>query len=238
MAALERLLTEDTASRFRLLVTDGVFSMEGEEADLRGLVSLCEAKNVLLAVDDSHATGVLGATGRGTAEEQGVFDRIPVTTGTLGKAMGSAAGGFVAGPRALVETLRQRSRPYLFSNSLPPAVAAGSLEAFRMLREDPAPVRKVRDNAVYFRKSISDAGFKIPHGTHPIVPVIVGDTAKALAMGKALFDEGVYVSGFGYPVVPHGQARLRCQVSAAHDRADLDRAVDAFRKVGKKFDVI
>jgi glycine C-acetyltransferase len=238
MAALERLLTEDTASRFRLLVTDGVFSMEGEEADLRGLVSLCEAKNVLLAVDDSHATGVLGATGRGTAEEQGVFDRIPVTTGTLGKAMGSAAGGFVAGPRALVETLRQRSRPYLFSNSLPPAVAAGSLEAFRMLREDPAPVRKVRDNAVYFRKSISDAGFKIPHGTHPIVPVIVGDTAKALAMGKALFDEGVYVSGFGYPVVPHGQARLRCQVSAAHDRADLDRAVDAFRKVGKKFDVV
>jgi glycine C-acetyltransferase len=238
LAALERMLTEDTASRFRLLITDGVFSMEGEEADLRGLVDLCERKNVLLAVDDSHATGVLGATGRGTAEEQGVFDRIPVTTGTLGKAMGSAAGGFVAGPRALVETLRQRSRTYLFSNSLPPAVAAGSLEAFRMLREDPAPVRKLRDNATYFRKAISDAGFQIPHGTHPIVPVIVGDTAKALAMGKALFDEGVYVSGFGYPVVPQGQARLRCQVSAAHERADLDRAVEAFRKVGKKFDVV
>ncbi|MDQ5859282.1 MAG: glycine C-acetyltransferase [Acidobacteriota bacterium] len=238
LAALDRMLTEDTASRFRLLVTDGVFSMEGEEADLRGLVSICEAKSVLLAVDDSHATGVLGPTGRGTAEEQGVFDRIPVTTGTLGKAMGSAAGGFVAGPKALVETLRQRSRTYLFSNSLPPAVAAGSLESFRMLREDPAPVRKLRDNATYFRKAISDTGFKIPHGTHPIVPVIVGDTAKALAMGKALFEEGVYVSGFGYPVVPHGQARLRCQVSAAHERADLDRAVDAFRKVGKKFDVV
>ncbi|MDQ5872334.1 MAG: glycine C-acetyltransferase [Acidobacteriota bacterium] len=238
LAALDRMLTEDTASRFRLLVTDGVFSMEGEEADLRGLVSICEAKSVLLAVDDSHATGVLGPTGRGTAEEQGVFDRIPVTTGTLGKAMGSAAGGFVAGPKALVETLRQRSRTYLFSNSLPPAVAAGSLESFRMLREDPAPVRKLRDNATYFRKAISDTGFKIPHGTHPIVPVIVGDTAKALAMGKALFEEGVYVSGFGYPVVPHGQARLRCQVSAAHERADLDRAVDAFRKVGRKFDVV
>ena len=238
LAALEKMLTEDTASRFRLLITDGVFSMEGEEADLRGLVALCEKKDVLLAVDDSHATGVLGATGRGTAEEQGVFDRIPVTTGTLGKAMGSAAGGFVAGPKALVETLRQRSRTYLFSNSLPPAVAAGSLESFRMLREDPAPVRKVRDNATYFRKAITEAGFRIPHGTHPIVPVIVGDTAKALAMGKALLEEGIYVSGFGYPVVPHGQARLRCQVSAAHERADLDRAVDAFRKVGKKFEVV
>jgi glycine C-acetyltransferase len=238
LAALEKMLTEDTASRFRLLITDGVFSMEGEEADLSGLVALCEKKDVLLAVDDSHATGVLGATGRGTAEEQGVFDRIPVTTGTLGKAMGSAAGGFVAGPKALVETLRQRSRTYLFSNSLPPAVAAGSLESFRMLREDPAPVRKLRDNATYFRKAITEAGFRIPHGTHPIVPVIVGDTAKALAMGKALLEEGVYVSGFGYPVVPHGQARLRCQVSAAHERADLDRAVDAFRKVGKKFEVV
>ncbi|MDQ5859223.1 MAG: glycine C-acetyltransferase [Acidobacteriota bacterium] len=236
--ALEKMLAEDSASRFRLFITDGVFSMEGEEANLPEMVRVCEAHGTVLAVDDSHATGVLGRTGRGTAEEQGVFDRIPITTGTLGKAMGSAAGGFVAGPKSLVETLRQRSRTYLFSNSLPPAVAAGSLESFRMLREDPAPVRKLRDNATYFRKAITDAGFKIPHGTHPIVPVIVGDTAKALAMGKALFEEGVYVSGFGYPVVPHGQARLRCQVSAAHERADLDRAVDAFRKVGRKFDVV
>ena len=238
MAAFERMVAEDTASRYRLMITDGVFSMEGEEANLRELVRICEAANVLLAVDDSHATGVLGATGRGTAEEQGVFDRIPVTTGTLGKAMGSAAGGFVAGPSALVEALRQRSRTYLFSNSLPPAVVAGSLEAFRMLREDPAPVSRLRENAAYFRKAMSDAGFRILHGTHPIVPVIVGDTAKALAMGKALFEEGIYVSGFGYPVVPQGQARLRCQVSAAHGRAELDRAVDAFRKVGKKFGII
>ncbi|HEX9303419.1 MAG TPA: glycine C-acetyltransferase [Thermoanaerobaculia bacterium] len=238
MKTLERMLDEDTSSRFRMMVTDGVFSMEGEEANLRELVRICEEKNALLVVDDSHATGVLGPTGRGTAEEQVVFDRIPVTTGTLGKAMGSAAGGFVTGPQALVDVLRQRSRTYLFSNSLPPAVAAGSLEAFRMLSEDPAPVRKLRDNATYFRKAISEAGFRIPHGTHPIVPVIVGDTAKALAMGKALFEEGVYVSGFGYPVVPHGQARLRCQVSAGHERADLDRAVDAFRKIGRKFDVV
>jgi glycine C-acetyltransferase len=237
-AAFEAMLGEDTTSRYRLMMTDGVFSMEGEEANLRELARICGEKDVLLAVDDSHATGVLGATGRGTAEEQGVMDRITVTTGTLGKAMGSAAGGFTTGPKALIETLRQRSRPYLFSNSLPPSVAAGSLEAFRMLREDPAPVRKLRENAAYFRNAITESGFKIPHGTHPIVPVIVGDTAKALAMGKALLEEGVYVSGFGYPVVPHGQARLRCQVSAAHERRDLDRAVEAFRKVGKKFEVV
>ena len=236
--AFEKMLAEDTSSRFKLMMTDGVFSMEGEEADLRELVRICREKDVLLAVDDSHATGVLGATGRGTAEEQGVMEQIDVTTGTLGKAMGSAAGGFTTGPKALVEALRQRSRTYLFSNSLPPAVVAGSLEAFRMLQEDPAPVRKLRDNAIYFRKAIADAGFQIPHGTHPIVPVIVGETAKALSMGKALLEEGVYVSGFGFPVVPKGQARLRCQVSAAHERSDLDRAVDAFRKVGKKFEVI
>jgi len=236
--AFERMLEEDGASRYRLMITDGVFSMEGEEADLRELARICAAKGVVLAVDDSHATGVLGATGRGTGEEQGVLDRIPVWTGTLGKAMGSAAGGFVTGPRALVETLRQRSRTYLFSNSLPPAVAAGALEAFRLLREDPAPVQRLRDNAAYFRKALGDAGFQIPHGTHPIVPVIVGDTAKALAMGKALFEEGVYVSGFGFPVVPQGQARLRAQVSAAHERADLDHAVEAFVKVGKKFEAV
>ncbi len=236
--ALEKMMAEDQTSRFRLMITDGVFSMEGEEADLRELARICEKHRALLVVDDSHATGVLGKTGRGTAEEQGVLDRVPVTTGTLGKAMGSAAGGFVTGPKALVETLRQRSRTYLFSNSLPPAVAAGSLEAFRMLREDPAPVAKLRQNAAYFRNAMSQAGFRIPHGIHPIVPVIVGDTAKALAMGKALFEEGVYVSGFGFLVVPQGQARLRCQVSAAHERADLDRAVEAFRKVGSRFGII
>ena len=238
LAALDRMLSEDATSRYKLYITDGVFSMEGEEADLRECVRVCEKRGAVLAVDDSHATGILGKTGRGTAEEQGVFGKVPVTTGTLGKAMGSAAGGFVTGPKALVETLRQRSRTYLFSNSLPPAVAAGSLEAFRLLKEDPAPVAKLRDNAAYYRKALGDSGFKIPHGTHPIVPVIVGDTAKALAMGKALFEEGVYVSGFGFPVVPQGQARLRCQVSAAHERADLDKAVEAFRKVGKKFSVI
>ena len=237
LGALDRMFGEDKTSRYKLYVTDGVFSMEGEEANLGECLRICEKHGAVLAVDDSHATGVLGRTGRGTAEEQGVFGKIPVTTGTLGKAMGSSAGGFVTGPKALVETLRQRSRTYLFSNSLPPAVAAGALESFRLLKEDPAPVAKLRENAAYYRKALSEAGFKIPHGTHPIVPVIVGDTAKALAMGKALFEEGVYVSGFGFPVVPQGQARLRCQVSAAHERADLEKAVDAFKKVGKKFEV-
>jgi len=173
MSAFEKMLAEDTTSRFRLMMTDGVFSMEGEEANLRELVRICREKNVLLAVDDSHASGVLGATGRGTAEEQGVMDSIDLFTGTLGKAMGSAAGGFTTGPRALVETLRQRSRPYLFSNSLPPAVVAGSLEAFRLLKQDPTPVRRLRENATYFRKAMADSGFTIPHGVHPIVPVIV-----------------------------------------------------------------
>lgn len=238
IAALEKMLAGDTTSRNRMMITDGVFSMEGELADLPGLLSTSQRHDCLLAVDDSHATGVLGKTGRGTAEEEGIQGKIPVVTGTLGKAMGSAAGGFVAGPAPLVEMLRQRSRTSLFTNSLPPAVVGGSLEAFRMLTEDPAPVEKLRANALYFRKAMAQAGFTIPAGIHPIVPVIVGDTARALAMSAALFEAGVYVSGFGFPVVPHGHARLRCQVSAAHETNDLDVAVDAFRRVGKKFGVI
>jgi glycine C-acetyltransferase len=221
-----------------MMITDGVFSMEGELADLPALLSISEEHGAVLAVDDSHATGVLGKTGRGTAEEEGIHGEIPITTGTLGKAMGSAAGGFVTGPKALVEILRQRSRTSLFSNSLPPAVVGGSLEAFRMLMEDPSPVEKLRANALHFRTEIKNAGFTIPEGPHPIVPVIVGDTAKALAMSAALFDEGVYVSGFGFPIVPQGHARLRCQISAAHSKKDLDFAVEAFRKVGKKFGVV
>jgi glycine C-acetyltransferase len=237
-AAYEKMLSRDTTSRFKMMVTDGVFSMEGELADLPTLLSISNRHTALFVVDDSHATGVLGETGRGTAEEEGIHGKIPVTTGTLGKAMGSAAGGFVTGPSALVEMLRQRSRTSLFSNSLPPAVAGGSLEAFRMLMEDPSPVAKLRSNSLFFRREIKNAGFTIPEGIHPIVPVIVGDTAKALAMSAALFDEGVYVSGFGFPVVPQGHARLRCQVSAAHSEKDLAFAVEAFRRVGKKFGVV
>jgi glycine C-acetyltransferase len=166
------------------------------------------------------------------------MDRVPMYTGTLGKAMGSAAGGFTTGPAAVVDLLRQRSRTTLFSNSLPPAVTAASLEAFRMLMEDPAPVHRLQQNALSFRKKMTEAGFTIPHGIHPIVPVIVGETAKALAMSAALFERGVYVSGFGFPVVPQGHARLRCQISAVHSEADLDQAVDAFVHVGREFGVI
>jgi glycine C-acetyltransferase len=225
-------------ARFILAITDGVFSMEGELALLPEIVSACERHGALLVVDDSHATGLLGKRGRGTAEELGVWGRIPVHTGTLGKAMGSAMGGYVTGPRAVVDTLRQRSRPYLFSNSLAPAVVGAAMEAFRMVMEDPSRTLAVQANARYFREKMASARFQVPHGMHPIVPVIVGDTALALAMGKDLLDRGVYVSGFGYPVVPQGQARLRAQISAAHTKEDLNRAVDAFVAVARQHGVI
>ncbi len=238
LPALEKALTEAQTAEKRLFITDGVFSMEGELGPLPELAALCERFDTTLVVDDSHATGVLGKTGRGTAEELGVMDRVPVFTGTLGKAMGSAAGGFTTGPAPIIDLLRQRSRTTLFSNSLPPAVAGASLEAFRMLMEDPSPVHRLRANARSFRTSMEEAGFRIPRGIHPIVPVIVGDTAKALAMSQALFERGVYVSGFGFPVVPQGHARLRCQISAVHTDADLAEAVEAFRAVGRDFGVI
>jgi glycine C-acetyltransferase len=225
-------------ARFILAITDGVFSMEGELAPLPEIIAACERHGALLVVDDSHATGLLGKRGRGTAEELGVWGKVPVHTGTLGKAMGSAMGGYVTGPRAVVDTLRQRSRPYLFSNSLAPAVVGAAMEAFRMVMEDPSRTLAVQANARYFRERMAAAGFRVPHGMHPIVPVIVGDTALALAMGKELLARGVYVSGFGYPVVPQGQARLRAQISAGHTREDLNRAVDAFVAVARQHGVI
>jgi glycine C-acetyltransferase len=238
LGALEKALGEAQTSRRRLMITDGVFSMEGELALLPELIALCRRYDTTLVVDDSHATGVLGPTSRGTAEELGVWGQVPVFTSTLGKAMGSAAGGFTTGPADLIDLLRQRSRTTLFSNTLPPAVAAASLEAFRILMDDPSPVLRLRESAAYFRRRMTDAGFQIPHGIHPIVPVIVGDTSKALAMSAALFERGVYVSGFGFPVVPQGHARLRCQISAVHSRSDLDEAVDGFVAVGKEFGVL
>ena len=240
MADLEAKLSHarSEGTRFILAITDGVFSMEGELAPLPEIIAACERHGALLVVDDSHATGLLGKRGRGTAEELGVWGKVPVHTGTLGKAMGSAMGGYVTGPRAVVDTLRQRSRPYLFSNSLAPAVVGAAMEAFRMVMEDPSRTLAVQANARYFRDRMAAAGFQIPHGMHPIVPVIVGDTALALAMGKDLLGRGVYVSGFGYPVVPQGQARLRAQISAAHTREDLNRAVDAFVAVARQHGVI
>jgi glycine C-acetyltransferase len=238
LAALETALKDASSLRRRLFITDGVFSMEGEIGPLKEFADLCEKYDTAFVVDDSHATGVLGKTGRGSAEELGLMKRVSIFTSTLGKAMGSAAGGFTTGPAPVVDLLRQRSRTSLFSNSLPPSVAAASLEAFRMLMEDPSPVRRVQQNALTFRARMKAAGFRIPDGIHPIVPVIVGDTAKALAMSEALFERGVYVSGFGFPVVPQGHARLRCQISAIHTDADLDEAVEAFQAVGREFGAI
>ena len=192
----------------------------------------------LLVVDDSHGTGTLGVRGRGTAEELGVHGQVDVVTGTLGKALGGAAGGFVAGPAALVAMLRQRSRPYLFSNSLPPPIVGASLAAFDLLDESPELVRRLRENTRFFREGLRQHGFDVPDGVHPVVPILVGETALAIALSKELLAEGVYVSGFGFPVVPHGEARLRAQISAAHEREDLSRALDAIARVGSRHGVV
>ena len=234
---LEDLLEQDR-SRHRVVVTDGVFSMEGELADLPALLDLCRRKRATLVVDDSHATGVLGRRGRGTAEDQGVHGEVPITTGTLGKAMGGAAGGFVAGPQAVVDVLRQRSRPYLFSNAMPPAIVAAALAAFDLLDDQPELVARLRENTLWFREALRERGFDVREGIHPVVPVIVGDTALAIRLSNELFERGVYVSGFGFPVVPQGEARLRCQISAAHTREELTRAVEAIAEVGASAGVI
>jgi glycine C-acetyltransferase len=212
--------------------------MEGAIAKLPDILTIAREFDAIVAVDDSHATGVLGATGRGTAEHFGVLGEVDIITSTLGKALGGAAGGFTAGPEALTDFLTQRSRPQLFSNALPPTVAASSLAAVRFIEEYPERVRTLRENAGYFRAAITEAGFKPLAGETPIIPIIVGETSAAIQMSDMLLDEGVFVTGFGYPVVPQGQARVRCQVSAAHTRNDLDEAVAAFKKVGRTLGLI
>lgn len=237
-ADLRRLFEENSDVRNRMIMTDGVFSMEGSLAKLPELIEIAKKYDAFLVVDESHGTGVLGKTGRGTAEELGVFGKIDAYTSTLGKALGGSHGGFTTGPKALVEYLRQKSRPYLFSNTLPPAVVMGSIAAIDLLMNDPAPVQKLRDNTLYFRKRVKELGLKTREGIHPIVPIIVGDTAKAISMSAELLNRGVYVSGFGYPVVPQGHARLRCQISAAHSREHLERAAVAIAEVAEQFGVL
>lgn len=224
--------------RVSIVATDGVFSMEGEFAELEKFVDLCKKENSLLFVDDSHSTGVLGKTGRGTPEHCGVHGKIDVLTGTLGKALGGAAGGYIAGKKDLIDFLRQKSRPYTFSNTVPAPIVCASLEVLKILEEDNSLVSKLHDNTAYFRKEIKNAGFTILEGIHPIVPVMVGEASVAQDMSNALMDEGVYVKGLWFPVVPKGEARLRCQISAAHSKADLDLAIECFVKVGKKLKVI
>ena len=212
--------------------------MEGLLAPLKELRDLATEHNALLFVDESHATGALGETGRGTIEELGVFGKVDVVTGTFGKALGGACGGFIAGRAPLIEFLRQKSRPYTFSNTMPPSVVVASIEAISMIEEDSSIVNQLRENTGYFRRRIVELGFKIIDGRHPIVPVMLGEAAIAQDMSQELLKEGVYIKGLWYPVVPKGEARLRAQISAAHTRADLDRALTAFEKVGKRLGVI
>ena len=235
---LREKLRSASGARRRLIWTDGIFSMEGAIAKLPDLLQLARDHDAILIVDDSHATGVLGERGRGTAEHFGMLGEVDIITSTLGKALGGAAGGFVAGPAALTDYLTQRSRPQLFSNALPPTVAASALAAVRFIEAHPERVAKLRENTTYFREQITEAGFKPLAGETPIIPIIVGETAAAIQMSDLLLEEGVFVTGFGFPVVPHGQARVRCQISASHSRDDLDEAVRAFKKVGRRLNVI
>jgi len=238
MGELERILRESAAARTRLVITDGVFSMEGDIARLPEIVDLARRHDAIVALDDSHATGVLGARGRGTAEHFELFGQVDVITSTLGKALGGAAGGFVAGGSELVDYLVQRSRPQLFSNALPPTVAASALAAVRTVEAHPELVLRLRANAAYFRAQLAERGFRPLPGETPIIPVILGETAKAIRMSELLLDEGVFVTGFGYPVVPQGHARVRCQVSAAHTREHLDLALEAFTRAGRKLGLV
>ncbi|HEX9984814.1 MAG TPA: glycine C-acetyltransferase [Thermoanaerobaculia bacterium] len=235
---LRRALEATKETRNKVVMTDGVFSMEGSVAPLPEIVELVREYDAFLVVDDSHGTGVLGAKGRGTAEELGVFGKIDAYTSTLGKALGGSHGGFTTGPRALVEYLRQKSRTYLFSNSLPPAVVMGSLAALDLIDREPEILSRLRENTMYFRSQLTARAVRVRPGITPIVPILIGDTAKAIAMSQELLMRGIYVSGFGFPVVPQGAARLRCQISAAHTREHLDRAIEAITELAAKYDVL
>jgi glycine C-acetyltransferase len=235
---LRAKLSAGRSAKRRIIWSDGVFSMEGSIAPLPDLITIAREHDAVLVIDDSHATGVLGRTGRGTAEHFGVLGDVDVITSTLGKALGGAAGGFVAGSAALCDYLTQRSRPQLFSNALPPTVAASSLAAVEFIEAHPERVQTLRGNAQYFRERIVEVGFSPLPGETPIIPIIVGETAAAIEMSELLLAEGVFVTGFGFPVVPQGEARVRCQISAAHTRADLDEAIAAFVRVGRRLRLI
>ena len=239
-AQLEQLLEADKNSdyRFRIIATDGVFSMEGSYAHIARLVELAQRYNAILFVDDCHAIGVVGKTGRGTPEKFNVLKKVDVLTGTLGKAIGGALGGYVSGSKELVEYLRQKARPYTFSNSLPPSVVMASIAAIDLLSKDRSIVARLHENTAYFRKEIASLGFRILDGDHPIVPVMLGDASVAQEMSKALLKAGVYVKGLWFPVVPKGEARLRVQISAALTRKNIDHALGAFETVGKKMKVL
>jgi len=242
MADLEEKLKEAKGARYRLIATDGVFSMDGNIAKLDEICDLGDKYDAMVMIDDAHSTGFVGKTGRGTPEYRGVMGRIDIITGTLGKALGGASGGFISGRKELIELYRQRSRPYLFSNTLAPAVVGASIAVLDLLSETTELRDKLEENTKYFREKMREAGFDIIPGTHPIVPIMLGkfenDAQLSQDMARDLLEEGIYVIGFYYPVVPRGQSRIRVQLSAAHDRHHVDRAIEAFTKVGKKYNVI
>jgi glycine C-acetyltransferase len=238
MQELEQVLRDAQSAKIRLIATDGVFSMDGDIAKLDQICDLAEKYEALVMVDDSHATGVLGATGRGSIEHCGVMGRVDIITSTLGKALGGASGGFTAGHKLIIDLLRQRSRPYLFSNTLAPALAYTSIKVLDLLSETTELRDRLRENAQYFRQQMTARGFEIKPGIHPIAPIMLYDAKLAQSMARDLLNEGIYVIGFSYPVVPQGQARIRVQVSAAHTRSHLDQCIDEFTRVGKNYQVI
>ena len=238
MADLETQLQEAMSAKTRLIATDGVFSMDGTIANLPAICALAEKYNALVMVDDCHATGFMGQKGRGTPEYHGVSGKIDILTGTLGKALGGASGGYTSGRKEIIEWLRQRSRPYLFSNALAPTITTASLKAIDLAEQGDELRKRLHDNAAYFRKEMTALGFKLLPGSHPIIPVMLGDAKLAQNVAEKLLEHGIYVIGFSFPVVPHGQARIRTQMSAAHSRADLEQAVKAFAAVGKNLGII
>lgn len=238
MAALEDCLKQAQDCRFRMIATDGVFSMDGTIANLQAICDLAERYDALVMVDDSHAVGFVGDRGRGTPELCGVADRVDILTGTLGKALGGASGGYVATSKAIVTWLRQRSRPYLFSNSLAPMIVSTSIAVLELLESNAEWRNRLKANSRFFRAGMQDLGFDLVPGEHPIIPVMLGDARLAGEMAKLLYDDGIYVTGFSFPVVPEGQARIRTQMSAAHTEAQLTRAIDAFARAGRALGVI
>lgn len=238
MEDLERILKETQDANIRLIATDGVFSMDGNIANLQAICDLADRYNALVMVDDSHATGFLGKKGRGSIDHCGVMGRVDIVTSTLGKALGGASGGFTSGKKEIIELLRQRSRPYLFSNTVAPAIVTAALKVLEMLSATTALRDRLESSTMYFREKMTAAGFNITAGTHPIVPIMLYDAKLAQNMASDLLDEGIYVIGFSYPVVPKDQARIRVQISAAHSQVHLDKAIAAFTKIGKKHGVI
>jgi glycine C-acetyltransferase len=234
MSDLEEKLKEAKDARFRLIATDGVFSMDGYVAKLDEICDLADKYDALVMIDDCHSTGVIGKTGRGTPEYRDVMGRVDIITGTFGKALGGASGGFTTGRKEIIEMLRQRSRPYLFSNTLAPAIACASLKAIDLLMSSAELVDKLHDNTQYFREKIQQTGLEVLPGTHPITPIMLGDAVVAKKMAERMLQEGIYVIGFCYPVVPKGQARIRTQISAVHTKDDLDYAVEKFHDVGER----